>query len=158
MARRLAARWHDLWTHGCRQMASYSDQPAFNVALHEIQPRIKVLAHAFNAQVRVQPATAADALVWHLYASGVRAGITSFEQLVEQLRQHGTLDRRAVAKMAHRGHPWRRDHFVDDFVARKLARRGRLAANDVLWLEGRRMEACGQWLKQAALQLRATRK
>lgn len=121
-AHRFGEEWHKKWLHSCERGVSYRDQPAFNAALAAVRPRLHVLPHRFNAQFRTEPGVAAEAVVWHYYASAGAEPTTIFELMVQDLLRGAALDRGRVEDMVRSSHPWRQDPLYRVVQAKGLAR------------------------------------
>jgi hypothetical protein len=74
---------------------------------------------------------------------------TPFEVAVQKLVGGGRLDTQAVKTMIKRPHPWRRDTLIDDWVVRRLQRKGASGFAERLWVDGRRFGS----MRAAATQL-----
>lgn len=109
-ARKVGCLWHRKWLASIEKCSRYRDQPALNAALCEAQPRLSILPHKFNAQFRVAPHVAANAVIWHYYSSGYfTQPTTDFELLAAQilLGKEPCLD--VVAEMIRQPGPWRQE-------------------------------------------------
>lgn len=122
-ARRVSEEWHERWLQSYERGFSYRDQPALNAALAAVAPRLHVLPHRFNAQFRTEPRVAAEAAVWHYYASAGAEPTTGFELMVLDLLHREPLDTGRVADMIGSSHPWRQDPLYRVVQAKGLARR-----------------------------------
>ncbi len=120
-----------------------------NAALFEAGPRLEILPHKFNAQLKTAPGVARDAVLWHFYSSISGSALTSFEMLVERILRGERLCRDAIVEMMQRRHPWRRDSLLDDWMAIGLARSGRLDPGYKYWFQGHRIRACHFWTVHA---------
>jgi hypothetical protein len=122
-ARQFSEEWHKRWLLSYERGHSYRDQPALNSALAAVRPRLHVLPHRFNAQFRTEPRVAAEAAVWHYYASTEAEPTTLFELMVLDLLRRDTLDKGRVEEMIRSSHPWRRDPLYRFVQAKGLARK-----------------------------------
>ena len=156
---RVSTLWHDKWLDLVSKFGRYQDQLALNSALFEVQPRLSILPHKFNAQVKSAPEVARDAIIWHYYTSyktsivqhngkrvSTSVALTSFDALVERVRSGERLLSDDVVEIMQHPHPWRRNSWLDDLMARGIARNGHLdhpAYN--AWFQGHRSSACYYW-------------
>ena len=109
-AHRSASLWHQKWLCAVEKCANHRDQPALNAALFYVQPRLNILPHKFNAQFKIAPGVAENALIWHFYPvrftyPSWEGPLTSFEVLVEQVFC-GEFRRDTVSEMINRRDPW----------------------------------------------------
>jgi hypothetical protein len=157
-ARQFGSLWHQKWLDSAEALSgglppglklrhAHRDQPALHAALYEAQPRLSILPHKFNAQFKANPRVAENAVIWHYCGRGV--ALTSFESLVERVLRGERLCRNTVAEMIERPHPWRRVSWLDDWIACRLARRGRVDAVYRAWFQRRRVWACRCWTVDA---------
>ncbi len=142
---RFSSLWHQKWLYSYERLGTHHDQAALHSAIFETTPRFAILPHVFNAQVKVAPHIARDAVVWHYYASSFGIAITSFEVLVERLLRGEKLCSNSIAEMIHRPHPWRRESWLDDLVAWRMGHNGALDAGYNSWFQGRRIRAVSYW-------------
>ena len=133
-ARRFAADWHRKWLVSYRLTKSHRDQPALNAAIFETKPILTVLPHRFNAQLLFSPAVVVDAFIWHFYAATFNPRpTTEFEVLVRRLLTGAKLEKSDVSEIMHRDHPWRRNSWLDDLVARRMVKNGHLSPEYQMW-------------------------
>lgn len=144
-ARRLAARWHELWCESQRQLGVHNDQPSFNALVSKLGDELQILPHRFNGQFRVRPQAADGAVIWHYYSSDTGAPTTAFERLAARVAQGNTIAISEVAALADGLDPWSGNHFLDRFVARRALRDEVLGTAERAWFEGRRRAALDQW-------------
>lgn len=137
-AHSLGRLWHQRWSESANRLGRRFDQPALNHALHTSQLRLAILSHRYNAQIMVSPSTAMDAAIWHYYASNGSDPITAYGLLLNQLEQGLQLDPTMVRPLMQSRHPWRRELWLDDFVAGLIQGKLRLDDEDLLWFRGQR--------------------
>lgn len=142
-ARRFSLEWHRLWLKSSASQSHCRDQPALNAALHIAKPRLAVLADDYNAQLRVSPAAANGAKIWHYYSFKNGLPHTLFELYVQKLLSGGELRIEDVAAMIKQHHPWRRTTAMDDLAAARIMQRNRFDGWEGAWLR----RALGQHLK-----------
>jgi hypothetical protein len=156
---RISDAWHRKWLQSVEKFGVHQDQLALNAAVFESRPRVEVLPHKFNTQVKSAPQVARDAIIWHYYAShttsivqhngkrvSTSVALTSFDGLVERVLQGEKLPLDSVVEIIQHPHPWRRNSWLDDLMARGIARNGHLdhpAYNE--WFQGHRASACYYW-------------
>jgi hypothetical protein len=140
-AARIGDDWHQKWLRSYAIAKSYKDQPALNAAIFDIAPRLQILPHRFNAQFKVLPSTVSSAVLWHFYATREDEPLTEVELLVGKLLKGAELRRSHIESIVRRSHPWRRDSWVDDFVARRVIKKGVFDQRDQLWFQGHRMRS-----------------
>ncbi len=139
-ARAFADTWHRLWLSSAATTGSYRDQPALNTALMEAAPRLEVLPHRFNAQIRGNLGVSLDAVIHHYYSSSPGAP-TAAQLLAERLLGGAPLPRSEIAAMVRRPHPWRHTSWIDGWFASRCARKTSLDRADELWLSGHRFRS-----------------
>jgi len=139
-ARAFAGAWHRLWLSSVATTRGYRDQPALNTALMETLPRLKVLPHRFNAQIRGNLRVSLDAVIQHYYSSSPGAP-TAAQLLAERLLAGAPLRHSEIEAMVRRPHPWRHTSWVDGWFASRIARKGSLNRADELWLTGHRFRS-----------------
>ena len=141
---------------GLKLWDAHRDQPALHAALYDAQPRLSILPHKFNAQFKITPRVAENAVIWH--SLGSRVALTSFESLAEAVLRGEKLCRNTVVEMIKRPHPWRRVSWLDDWIASGLVAgklhtvRSRIVQPDAgykAWFQGRRVWACRCWTVDA---------
>jgi len=143
-ARILCETWHRKWLDGYRTTGMHYDQPAFNASIQETNPKLSILPHKYNAQFRTELSVATDAVILHYYASGDNKPLTAFEALVQRILEEDNLNMLEIKKMVARCHPWRRDIWLDDFIAMRVMKKSKMDDWEKTWLEGRRMDALKQ--------------
>lgn len=144
-ARAFSAQWHQFWLASVA-VGVTRDQPSLNAAIDATRPRVRLLPHRYNAQCRMNPAVAIDAVIDHYYSA--RAGAPAAAQrLAEQLVRGAVLESGAVRDLVQREHPWIRRSWLDDLVAARIKRRGVIEDADVFWLDGR-------WFDSLAIRVR----
>jgi glycosyltransferase involved in cell wall biosynthesis len=111
-ARRFAAEWHRRWIESSKSRDYCRDQPALNSALESCRPRFAILPDRFNAQVKANPAVAADAMIWHYYAATENSSLHRFEELVRNTMGNGSIDIDAIREMIGWRYPWNGDDVV----------------------------------------------
>lgn len=145
-ARRLSARWHELWTQSHRQLGMHKDQASFNALVRELGDELGVLPHRFNAQFRVRPRAAEGAAVWHYYLSGGEAApTTAFERVIAKVVKRRTVTVEEVAALMDQPDPWSGGHILDRLVVRRVLDRERIGVAERAWFEGRRNAAVAHW-------------
>ncbi len=105
---RLAAEWRRLWLEG-RQHGVWKDQPALNVAIHQLADPIEPLAPAWNVHPYAAPQHIRRARVLHFWVTtglDLDHPMTLFEHLVGRYRLTGRLDRAAIRRARRRNYPW----------------------------------------------------
>jgi hypothetical protein len=122
----------------------YHDQPAFNACIQEVNPKLSILPHKYNAQFKQEMSMANDGVIFHYYASANDKPLTAFEALVQRILDGTELNMREIKKMVARRHPWRRDIWLDDFVAMRVMKKAKMDDWEKTWLEGRRKDALKQ--------------
>jgi hypothetical protein len=145
-ARRFAVDWHRKWIECFRRNGRYRDQPALNAALFDVKPKLRILPHRFNAQLKLEPRVAAGAAILHYFASREDEPTTEFELLVERVRRGAELRTADIEKMIFQSHPWRRQIWLDDLMATQVMRKGRLDPDDYRWFRGQRMNSLARRL------------
>lgn len=131
---RFSSDWHQRWLESSDKLARHRDQPALNTALQHTQPRLMVLPDRFNAQFRVTPSVAHNAVIWHYYSSSENVAHTTFELLTAELVRGAKLDYGRIAAMIEKQHPWRCDSRIDDWAAAGIIRRGQFDGWESAWL------------------------
>lgn len=127
--------WHRLWCESSRN-GNFRDQPSLNAALRQSNCRVRILEDRFNAQVRVNPGVASGAVVWHFYSSADDKELTEFDRYCTSIHNGQPLEDNAVLALMRHPHPWRHEHWLDDWHVRRMMRRGRIDDQDLLWLRG----------------------
>ena len=140
-ARQFGAEWHRRWLKSFVERGYYRDQPALNSALHDTQPQITVLPDCYNAQIKMNPSMAKDAIIWHYYSAITGRAITAFEVIVAKLLRGNKLDNSVIKKIIAHRHPWRHDFWIDDWIANRVMQRGRFKEWEIVWLSGKRLKA-----------------
>jgi hypothetical protein len=140
-AYQLAERWHRKWQQFFRTNRLHRDQPSLNASLYEVQPTLVILDDKFNAQFRMNLKVAHDAVIWHYYATDNSMPLTAFEHLVKNVQENGELSKTALFKMVKSFHPWQRNSFIEDILARLIVRRAKLEPWLVYALQGKRLKA-----------------
>jgi Nucleotide-diphospho-sugar transferase len=136
---RFADDWHQKWLRSHETAKTFRDQAALNAAIFDTAPRLGVLPHRFNAQFKVTPSVASNAVLFHFYASNIDdEPITEFESLVGRLLNGAELRHSHIESMLKHNHPWRRASWVDDVAARRVLKRGYVSSEDRLWFQGHR--------------------
>lgn len=105
---RLTADWGRLWLEG-RQHGVWKDQPALNVAIHQLPDPIEPLAPAWNVHPYAAPQHIRRARVLHFWVTtglNLDHPMTLFEHLVFEFRRTGELDRAAIDRARRRNYPW----------------------------------------------------
>ncbi len=143
-ARVLCKTWHRKWLDQYITTGMYYDQPAFNASIQETNPKLSILPHKYNAQFRADLSVATDGVILHYYASGDHKPLTAFEALVQRILDGDKLNMREIKKMVARRHPWRRDIWLDDFIAMRIMQKAKMDDWEKTWLEGRRKDALKQ--------------
>lgn len=118
------ADWHQRWSDCFAITGKHFDQPAFNAMLHAVGPPFAVLHTRYNAQVRPTPGTAEGAVIWHYYMSARLDERFAFGAELRRLVQGARLDVRRVQSLIRAPHPWRREHPLDDFWAKRVVDAG----------------------------------
>jgi len=145
-----AENWHLKWrdvSSSCLPLSSYAateyrDQAALNAAIFDTAPRLEILPHRFNAQLKYSPGIVSSAVIWHFQFSQRDEPITEFERLVLKLLKGAELQRSHVESLIQRDHPWTRDSWLDDLVARRVIKNGGfLYDSDTLWFRGHRIRS-----------------
>lgn len=140
-----AADWHRKWLSSHAVTKHHVDQPALNAAIFDTAPRLEILPHRFNAQFDESPSIVPHAIIWHYYvarvtkhyyADRVAKPPTELERLVVDLQKGAKLRRSHVESILQKDHPWKCDSWIDDFVARRVIKRGFLVQADRLWFQG----------------------
>jgi len=131
---RFSMDWHQRWLESTDKLARYRDQPALNTALEHTRPRLMLLPDRFNAQFKVTPSVAHNAVIWHYYSSSENVAHTPFELLAAELVHGARLDSGRIAAMVKNQHPWRRDSMIDDWAAAGIIRRGQFDGWESAWL------------------------
>jgi hypothetical protein len=139
LARHFSEIWHKRWLQSWQKRQSHRDQPSLNLALLESQARLALLPNTFNAQIKKDVSVGKNCLIWHFYSSNKEIPKTAFDVTVHQLLAGDERGLKAVKAMVRRNHPWRRDIWLDDWVARSVMRKGRIDSEDQIWLEGKRI-------------------
>ncbi|HJS48301.1 MAG TPA: hypothetical protein VJ773_09975 [Gemmatimonadales bacterium] len=106
--RDLCARWRERWRESSR-LGTHKDQPALNVALHQVPEAARPLDGAYNVQVLATPGLIARARIYHFWAEGgvnLTTPATLLEHLVVELRRSGRLDTGAIDRSRRRNWPW----------------------------------------------------
>jgi hypothetical protein len=67
--------------------------------------------------------------------------MTEVERLVDKLLKGAELRRSHIESIVRHSHPWRRDCWVDDLVARRVIKKGFFDRTDQLWFQGHRMRS-----------------
>lgn len=140
-AYQFAETWHSKWLQDYNIHKRFRDQPALNASLFECQPKIDILDDKYNAQIETCVKPARDAKIWHYYFSGESGLLTQYEFILSKKKLQNYLDLTEVKRMIKRNHPWRRESFIDDFVAWKIHKQGNISKFDQTWLEGNRLNA-----------------
>lgn len=140
-AHELGRRWHECWQASMTRLGRHVDQPAMNHALHGSCARLAILPHRYNAQILVAPNVAMDAAVWHYYGSSKRQPLTTYEVLISRLGEGREVSLSEIRALVACRHPWRRNLWLDDLVARMLRNTSRLEVEHLLWLQGKRWKS-----------------
>lgn len=103
----VAAQLHRSWIEYSRAMGHYHDQPAFNHAIHTVEPKLLVLPVVYNAQISMDVMAARGAIIVH-YFTGVIANSEDIiaHVLAKRLKNDGILDTSALATAIEAGNPW----------------------------------------------------
>lgn len=137
------ADWHQRWAQCFEHTGKHFDQPAFNAMLQSVKPSFAVLDNRYNAQVRPTPGTAEGAVIWHYYLSARFDERFAFGAELRRLVDGAPLDLRRVQRLMDAPHPWRREHFLDDFWAKRVVQAGGYMPElESRWFSG---ERCGAW-------------
>jgi Glycosyl transferase family 8 len=139
-ARRFAADWHRRWLTCYQRTGRYRDQPALNAAIFATDTNLEILPPRFNAQIKMAPETAADAVVWHFYASANTRPITAFELLLDRVLRDDDFAPAEIESMIRQPHPWRTS-CVDDYAAKIVGRKRYLDGSDYSWFRGNRLNS-----------------
>lgn len=143
----LCEDWHRKWQDSWKRTGRHYDQPALNAALHHSGVSVVVLHDRFNAQFRMAPSVARDAVIWHYYASEKTDYLTAYGRELTRLQDGGEFDLVEVRRLVSASHPWRRHSFLDDLVADHAMRLGRLDKWHVEWFKGQRWKALrSRWI------------
>lgn len=105
---RLTAEWRRRWLEG-RQHGVWKDQPALNVAIHQLPDPIEPLAPAWNVHPYAAPQHIRRARVLHFWVTtglDLDHPMTLFEHLVAEFRRTGELDWAAIHRARRRNYPW----------------------------------------------------
>jgi hypothetical protein len=153
-ARRLAADWHRRWFLCYQRTESYRDQPALNAAIFATNANLEILPLRFNAQIKTAPETAADAVVWHFYASRDPRPITAFELLVQRVLKGGDFASAEIESMIRQPHPWRRTSWFDDYAAKVVSGKRYLDESDYSWFDGHRLSGVVSMIRNLARAVR----
>ena len=140
-ANQFAETWQKKWLQVYYIHKRYRDQPALNASLFNLHLKVHILDNKYNAQIEPSVKVAWDAKLWHYYFSGKRSQLTQYEFVLSKKEFQNNPNLAEVRKMIKRKHPWRRDCFFDDLVARKINKQGRMTKFDQTWLEGNRLNA-----------------
>lgn len=138
MAEKLSEIWHELWLNSYGNNGSTRDQPALNMALASIKLDLHVLSDVFNAQIKNNIRVSKGASVWHYYTSGDISPITEFEKYTSDVLNGRAVEMKDVVSMVFREHPWRRGSILDDWLARRVHRRGKITKWEREWMSGQR--------------------
>ncbi len=151
------ADWHQRWAQCFERTGKHFDQPAFNCMLQGVKPSFAVLDSRYNAQVRPTPGTAEGAVIWHYYLSARFDERFAFGAELRRLVDGAPLDLRRVQRLIDAPHPWRRDHFLDDFWAKRVVQAGGYMPElESRWFSGDRWGAWKAYYKVNGLaELRA---
>ena len=112
--RDLCARWRERWRESSR-LGTHKDQPALNVALHQLPEAARPLDGAYNVQVLASPGLIPRARIYHFWAEGgvnLTTPATLLEHLVVELRSTGRLDTGAIERARRRNWPWVRSRGI----------------------------------------------
>ena len=137
-ARRFAVEWHKRWLESSYGRDCYRDQPALNSSLYFIKPKLVVLQDYYNAQIRISPAVAYDAKIWHYYSFVNNNPHTRFELQVKKLLCGASLGKDDVVDLVKSLHPWRRCSAIDDIIAFRIMKRNRFDGWEAAWLRRER--------------------
>lgn len=140
-AYRFATDWHRRWLASHARLKRNRDQPALNAAILATGVELEILPHRFNAQIKVSPETAANAVIWHFYSANGTAPITAFELLAVEVMNGRNFGHFEIETMIGQRHPWRRASWMDDVAAEFISRKRHLDRNDYSWFEGRRLKS-----------------
>jgi lipopolysaccharide biosynthesis glycosyltransferase len=133
-AKHFGMDWHKRWLKSFEKRNNYRDQPALNSALHNIKPRLTVISDQYNAQFKISPWVARNALIWHYYASAGDEPHTEFESISKEIISKKFIDCGKIKKLAKHSHPWRRTSWIDDYIANKFMERSNLDQWESAWL------------------------
>jgi hypothetical protein len=150
-----ADNWHQKWLkwYAVAKSHRHRDQAALNAAIFDTAPRLEILAHRFNAQFKYTPSTLSNAALLHFYASlADDEAITEVERLVGKLLKGTVLRHSHIESILRRNHPWRRDFWIDDLVARRIIKRGFFEQEDRLWFQGHRMTSLARRILERIIQ------
>jgi hypothetical protein len=131
-ARSFATEWHRRWSESSNSGNYHRDQPALNSALDAVRPKLLVLPHRFNAQVKATPGVAADAVIWHYYASTESRSMKQYDDLVGRVLRDKEIDFDEIRGMVGRTLPWLVEDVVDILAESEVLRNKLLSSQSEL--------------------------
>ncbi|MEI6137651.1 MAG: putative nucleotide-diphospho-sugar transferase [Mariniphaga sp.] len=143
-----AETWHKKWLESYNIHKRHRDQPALNSSLFECQLKMNILEDKYNAQIKTSVKSAWDAKLWHYYFSVETSLLTQYEIELTQKEYQNYPNLMEIIQMIKRKHPWRRDNFFDDLVARKINKQDCMTKYDQTWFQGNRVDAIKMYLSE----------
>jgi hypothetical protein len=140
--------WHNNWLQDYSIHKRYKDQPALNASLFECQLNMNILDDKYNAQIERSVKVAWDAKLWHYYFSGICSDLMQSEFKSGKKEFQNYINLAELKKMIKRKHPWRRECFIDDLVARKINKQGYMTHFDQTWVQGHRLKAMEKYISE----------
>ena len=152
-AKQFAESWQKKWLQVYNIHKRYRDQPALNASLFDTHLKVHILDNKYNAQIEPSVKVAWDAKIWHYYFSGESNLFTQYEFVLSKKEFQNNPNLAEVRQMIKRKHPWRRDYFFDDLVAKKIEKQGCMTKFDQTWLEGNRLKAMEKYFSEKYISL-----
>jgi lipopolysaccharide biosynthesis glycosyltransferase len=117
------------WSDYSQITGSYSDQLAFNHAIHATEARLLVLPGAYNAQISMNASALRGAVIVHFFTHNFEnSNETICHTLAKTLKRTGILDLTALKNAIQNGNPWTKiDSYRKALAARRYASVGRVA-------------------------------
>ena len=140
-SRRFGSTYHEMWLSSVERTGESRDQPALNAAIGLARPSLTSLSHRYNAQYRTNLSVARDAVILHYYISDPGPP-SAAELLARRTLEETALEHRDVEKLLRAKHPWRNESPIDDWIASRVLRKGRMNTADTLWFKGERVKSC----------------
>jgi hypothetical protein len=95
------------WEEYVHKVGKFNDQPAFNRAIIETNPRFFELPIDFNAQIVMNPSLALDAKIIHYFTGHFEERVDTIGHLLaKQLKHNGSFDEDTLAKAVASRNPW----------------------------------------------------
>lgn len=112
--------WHQKYIASCRTTGNFKDQPSLNSALAEVDMKVALLPHCYNAQFRFTPDASSGAIILHFYASGSYVP-TNYDAVVSALLKGRPLPTPRIQWMVRHKAAASRGVFLEGTALRRIA-------------------------------------